>query len=93
MQRILVAGVAVALFCLVGCEKPPKREIMKKSEKVQKSADLEKVLGSPDKATELDIGIRKNETWTYEAKDGKVVFKIQDGQVMSRQALDAGEER
>lgn len=76
MKRFLAVLTMVAFLGLAGCGKPTKQDLLKKAEKVETAAELEKKLGKPDDVNGVDVGIIKAETWTYKAKDGKVVFTI-----------------
>jgi hypothetical protein len=72
-RRMVVLGGLVLMAALAGCESPPtKAEILKKAEGAKTRAELEKALGQPNNLDKLG----PIERWTYNAKDGTVVFTI-----------------
>ena len=80
-RRIVVLGGLSMLAILAGCDSSPtKAEILKKASGLKTKAELEKVLGAPAKLDKLG----PLERWTYNAKDGVVIFTI----VADRVALD-----
>ncbi len=82
-RRMVVLG---GLALLTGCDSSPtKAEILKKAAGVKTREELEKVLGQPNNLDKLG----PIERWTYNARDGVVVFTIVAGRV----ALDETGER
>jgi hypothetical protein len=79
---VVLGGLAL----LTGCDSSPtKAEILKKAAGVKTREELEKVLGQPNNLDKLG----PIERWTYNARDGVVVFTIVAGRV----ALDETGER
>ncbi|MBX3503088.1 MAG: hypothetical protein KF889_26895 [Alphaproteobacteria bacterium] len=77
-RRIVVLGGVSMLAVLAGCDSSPtKAEILKKASGLKTSEELEKVLGPPAKFDKLG----PLERWTYNARDGVVVFTIVAGRV------------
>ncbi|MBM3539611.1 MAG: hypothetical protein FJX55_17515 [Alphaproteobacteria bacterium] len=68
-----IAAVLVAL-ALAACDTPPSTiaEVVRKSDKVQSRAELERVLGKPHRLTRTGPA----ETWTYKATDGEISFLV-----------------
>jgi hypothetical protein len=74
---VVVGGLSV-LAVLAGCDSSPtKAEILKKAAGIKTREELEKVLGQPNNLDKLG----PIERWTYNAKDGTVVFTIVAGRV------------
>lgn len=72
-RRMVVVGGLSLLAVLAGCDSlPTKAEILKKAEGLKTRAELEKALGQPNNLDKLG----PLERWTYNAKDGTVVFTI-----------------
>lgn len=77
-RRMVVLGGLSLPMALAACNSSPtKAEILKKASGLRTKEDLEKVLGAP--ATLDKLG--PLERWTYNAKDGVVVFTIVAGRV------------
>ena len=77
-RRIVVLGGLTLLATLGGCDSSPtKAEILKKASGLKTKEELEKALGVPAKLDKLG----PIERWTYNAKDGVVVFTIVAGRV------------
>jgi hypothetical protein len=85
--RSLVSCAALA-FVLVGCGPSSKTDIVTKARDVKTRADLEKALGKPD---DIDK-VGPIEKWTYNAKDGRVVF-ILVGNTVTIQTTDEPEKK
>jgi hypothetical protein len=67
------AGTLAMLMLAAGCDSSPtKAEILKKAAGIKTREELEKVLGQPNNLDKLG----PFERWTYNAKDGTVVFTI-----------------
>ena len=78
LRRIVVLGGLALAAALAGCDSSPtKAEILKKAAGLKTKEELEKVLGVPAKLDKLG----PLERWTYNAKDGIVVFTIVAGRV------------
>lgn len=78
-RRIVMLGGLAVAAALAGCDSSPtKAEILKKAEGLKTKDQLEKVLGVPAKLEKFGPG----ERWTYNAKDGVVVFTIAFGRVV-----------
>lgn len=77
-RRTVVLGGLAPLAILAGCDSSPtKAEILKKASGLKTKEELEKVLGPPNNLDKLG----PIERWTYNAKDGVVVFTIVAGRV------------
>lgn len=77
-RRVVVFGGLTILAALGGCDSSPtKAEILKKATGLKTKEELERVLGVPAKLDKLG----PLERWTYNAKDGVVVFTIVAGRV------------
>lgn len=77
-RRIVMLGGISVMAVLAGCDSSPtKAEILKKASGLKTKEELEKVLGVPAKLDKLG----PLERWTYNAKDGVVVFTIVAGRV------------
>jgi hypothetical protein len=77
-RRVVVFGGLTFLSALGGCDSSPtKAEILKKTAGLKTKEEIEKVLGVPAKLDKLG----PLERWTYNAKDGVVVFTIVAGRV------------
>ncbi|MGE0423773.1 MAG: hypothetical protein AB7O88_16015 [Reyranellaceae bacterium] len=69
----------LAMLVLAACDSSPtKAEILKKASGLKTREELEKVLGPPNNLDKLG----PIERWTYNAKDGVVVFTIVAGGVV-----------
>jgi len=73
------AAPLILLFSLAACGDPTLADIVKKSEKVETRADLERALGKPQQMTKLG----PIETWTYKAKDGEISFLVTGDKVQA----------
>ena len=77
-RRMVVLGGLALMTVLAGCDSSPtKAEILKKAAGIKTREELEKVLGQPNNLDKLG----PIERWTYNAKDGVVVFTIVAGRV------------
>jgi hypothetical protein len=77
-RRMVVLGGLSLLTALAACDSSPtKAEILKKATGLKTKEELEKVLGVPAKLDKLG----PLERWTYNARDGVVVFTIVAGRV------------
>jgi hypothetical protein len=77
-RRVVVFGGLTFLVALGGCDSSPtKAEILKKAAGLKTKEELEKVLGLPAKLDKIG----PVERWTYNAKDGVVVYTIVAGRV------------
>jgi hypothetical protein len=86
LRRMLGLGALATLMTATACDSSPtKAEILKKASGLTTKEELEKVLGPPNNLDKLG----PIERWTYNAKDGVVVFTIVAGRV----ALDETGER
>ena len=73
LRRMFGVGTLAMLVLAAGCDSSPtKAEILKKAEGLKSRAELEKALGPPNNLDKLG----PFERWTYNAKDGIVVFTI-----------------
>jgi hypothetical protein len=74
MRRALSMLLSAALLLAAGCGRGTTQEIAAKVEaaKVKTKADLESVLGKPDKFEKLG----PIESWTYTTADGEYSIKI-----------------
>lgn len=77
-------GVVVLAAPLVACGRGTKHDVMQKSEGATTRADLERVLGKPDRFESAGVGPLRMETWTYRASDGEVLFVVAGNTVVSR---------
>ena len=78
LRRTFAVGTLAMLMLAGGCDSSPtKAEILKKAAGIQTREELEKVLGQPNNLDKLG----PIERWTYNAKDGTVVFTIVAGRV------------
>lgn len=72
-RRMVVLGGLSMLAALAGCDNAPtKAEILKKAAGIKTREELEKVLGQPNNLDKYG----PVERWTYNAKDGTVIFTI-----------------
>ena len=77
-RRMIVLGGLALMTVLAACDSSPtKAEILKKAAGIKTREELEKVLGQPNNLDKLG----PIERWTYNAKDGVVVFTIVAGRV------------
>jgi hypothetical protein len=77
-RRMVVLGGLSLPMALAACDSSPtKAEILKKAGGLKTKEELEKVLGVPAKLDKLG----PLERWTYNARDGVVVFTIVAGRV------------
>lgn len=84
-RRIVVLGGLSLLAAAGGCDSSPtKAEILKKAVGLKTKDQLEKVLGVPAKLDKLG----PLERWTYNARDGVVVFTIVAGRVALEETGD-----
>ena len=84
-RRMVVLGGLALVTALAGCDSSPtKAEILKKAAGIKTRAELEKVLGQPNNLDKLG----PIERWTYNAKDGVVVFTIVADNVVLDQTGD-----
>ncbi len=66
--RLSIAGVLL----LAACGEATTADILKKAEKIESRAELERALGKPAEISKLG----PIETWTYKASNGTVSFLI-----------------
>jgi len=82
-MRLATPWLAVLALGLAACGPPTKHQILSKAESVQTKAELEAALGAPDDRNKMG----PLETWTYEARDGRVTFLI-TGDMVRLQATE-----
>lgn len=76
-----LVGLVVAL---AACGRGTKHDVIQKSEGVTTRAELERVLGKPDRFESAGVGPLRMETWVYRASDGEVLFVVAGDTVVSR---------
>ena len=64
--------ILVLPLALIACGPPSTEETIKKSEKIETKAELEKALGRPSEIQKLG----PIEQWTYKTSDGSVTFVL-----------------
>ena len=82
MRRLATAALLAAALALAACGPASTAETLKKAEKIETKAALEKALGRPTEVGKLG----PIEQWTYKTSDGSVTFLITGERV----ALSAG---
>lgn len=85
MNRIRRTAIVAALaLTLAACGRSTKHDIIQKTENVTTRAELERVLGKPDRFESAGVGPLRMETWVYRASDGEVLFLVAGDMVVSR---------
>lgn len=82
MRRLIPAVLLAAALTLAACGPASTADTLKKAEKIETKAALEKALGRPTGVNKLG----PIEQWTYKTSDGSVTFLITGERV----ALSAG---
>jgi len=81
MIWLLLAFAAVAVLA---CGPPSQHEILKQTEGVETTQELEAAIGAPDEVDKLG----PMEKWTYRASDGDVEFVITGDKVKFKSTKD-----
>jgi hypothetical protein len=76
---LLLAGLALA-----ACGRGTKHDMIRKTDGVTTRAELERVLGKPDRFESAGVGPLRMESWIYRASDGEVLFVVAGDTVVSR---------
>ena len=71
-RTTLARLILVLPLALIACGAPSTEETIKKSEKIETKAELEKALGRPSEIQKLG----PIEQWTYKTSDGSVTFVL-----------------
>jgi hypothetical protein len=80
----LLATALCLVVAAVGCGRSSKHDIIRKAEQATTRADLERLLGKPDRFESTGVGPLRMETWVYRASDGEVLIVVAGDTVVSR---------
>jgi hypothetical protein len=83
-RRVVLLPLAGLVVALAACGRSTKHDLIQKSEGVTTRAELERLLGKPDRFESAGVGPLRMETWVYRASDGEVLFVVAGDTVVSR---------
>ena len=83
-KSLTALALGASMFALAACSDPSQAEILKKAENAETKAQLEEILGMPDKVSKMG----PVEVWTYNADEGTVSFTLAGSNITLRTAGD-----